>query len=65
VRYEVEDGSKVRFWHDVWHGEQPLKFSFLELFFIAYVKDAWVANYIQFRIGNIYRNTIFARPVHD
>jgi hypothetical protein len=28
VRYEVGDGSKVRFWHDVWCGEQPLKFSF-------------------------------------
>jgi hypothetical protein len=23
VRYDVGDGSKVLFWHDVWCGEQP------------------------------------------
>jgi hypothetical protein len=28
VRYKVEDGSNVRFWHNIWCGEQPLKFSF-------------------------------------
>ena len=28
VRYEVVDGFKVLFWHDVWCGEQPVKVSF-------------------------------------
>jgi hypothetical protein len=27
VRYEVRDGSTMRFWHDLWCGEQPLKLS--------------------------------------
>jgi hypothetical protein len=27
VRYEVGDGYKVRFWHDLWFGEQPVKIS--------------------------------------
>jgi hypothetical protein len=31
VRYEVGDGSKVRFWHDLWCGEQPLNISYLDL----------------------------------
>lgn len=39
VRYEMGGGSKVRFWHDLRCGEQPLKFSFPELFIIACFKD--------------------------
>jgi len=41
VRYEVGDGSKVLFWHDVWCGELPLKTLFSELFLIACGKDGW------------------------
>lgn len=62
---EVGDGSKVRFWHDVWCGEQSLKFSFTELFTIALGKDEWVANHMQFGNGNIHWNILFTRPVHD
>jgi hypothetical protein len=47
VRYEVGDGSKVLFWHDVWCGEQPLKNLFPELFTIACDKDVWVAETMQ------------------
>jgi hypothetical protein len=65
VTYEVGDGSKVLFWHDVWYGEQPLKVSFLELFTIACGKDAWVADNMQLQNRNIHWNIIFARPVHD
>jgi hypothetical protein len=35
VRYELGDGFKVLFWHDVWYGELPLKVLFPELFTIA------------------------------
>jgi len=31
VRYEVGDGSRELFWHDVWCGDSPLKLIFLEL----------------------------------
>jgi hypothetical protein len=31
VRYEVGDGFTVRFWYDLWCGEQSLKFSYSEL----------------------------------
>jgi hypothetical protein len=40
VRYEIENGSKVLFWHDLWCGEIPLKTLFSELFLIASGKDA-------------------------
>ena len=35
TRFEVEDGSKVSFWHDVWFGVLPLKGVFSKLFCIA------------------------------
>jgi hypothetical protein len=47
VRYEVGDGSKVLFLHDVWCGELPLKTFFPELFLIACGKDAWVEENMQ------------------
>jgi hypothetical protein len=47
VRYEIENGSKVLFWHDVWCGEIPLKTLFPELFLIASGKDAWVEENMQ------------------
>jgi hypothetical protein len=52
VRYEVGDGTKIRFWHDLWCGDQPLKESFSELFSIACCKEAWVADHLQFSNGN-------------
>jgi hypothetical protein len=65
VIYEVGDGSKVRFWHDLWCGEQSLKISYSDLFSIARCKDAWVADHMQFRNGNLQWNIFFTRPVHD
>jgi hypothetical protein len=28
TRLEEEDGSKVRFWQDLWYGDMPLRMSF-------------------------------------
>jgi hypothetical protein len=44
----VGDGSRVRFWHDLWCGEQPLKISYPDLFSITHFKDAWVVDHVQF-----------------
>jgi hypothetical protein len=35
VSFEVRDGSRVLFWHDVWCEELPLKLLFSELFTIG------------------------------
>jgi len=65
VRYEIGNGSKVLFWHDVWCGEIPLKTLFPELFLIARGKDAWVEENMQRQNGTILWNILFSRPVHD
>lgn len=44
IRYVVDDGSKIRFWHDLWNGETPLKERYSHLFLIARDKDAKVAD---------------------
>jgi len=59
VRYEVGDGSKVLFWHDVWCVELPLKTLFPELFLIACGKDAWVEENMQRQNGTILWNILF------
>jgi hypothetical protein len=47
VRYEVGDGSRVLFWHDVLCGNLPLKLLFPELFTIVCGKDKWVGEYAE------------------
>jgi len=64
VRNEVGEGSTVWFWHDLWCGEQPLKFSFPELFTIAHCKDVWMR--IVCNSGmETFMNIFFTKPVHD
>lgn len=46
INIEVGDGSRTRFWHDIWCGNHPLKDSFQELFGIARDRDALVANHM-------------------
>jgi hypothetical protein len=58
VKYEVGNGSNVSFWLDVWCGDVTLKISYPDLFSIACSKDAWVADNMQVREGNIHWNVI-------
>jgi hypothetical protein len=48
VRFEVGDRDKVRFWHDVWCGNQTLKATFLVLFNITHSKETLMADILQF-----------------
>ena len=65
LRYDIEDGSTVFFWHDVWCGERHLKFVFPELFNIACNKDAWVEEYMEAPNDLLHWNVMFIWPVHD
>jgi hypothetical protein len=47
VRYDIGDGTKVLFWHDVWCGESLLKLVHLALFNTTCNKDAWVKEYME------------------
>lgn len=48
ITLEVGDGTRIRFWGDVWYDDTPLKESFHELFRIARNKEALVASYMHF-----------------
>jgi hypothetical protein len=41
------DGSKIRFQHDLWCVDHPLKATFLELISIVRCKEALVVNHVQ------------------
>jgi hypothetical protein len=61
IRFEVGDGTRIRFWHDVWCGDQPLKESFLVLFHIARKKEAWVSDHMQIMNEEAHWNVPFCR----
>jgi hypothetical protein len=44
VRFEVGDGLRTKFWHDLWCENTVLKVAFPVLFGIACAKDALVAD---------------------
>ena len=46
TRFKMGDGSKISFCHDVWCGKQSLKAAFLELYSIAHLRDAFVADHL-------------------
>ena len=53
IQFEVRDGPGVKFWHDLWCRESPLKIYFLELFRISRNKKAYVATVMNFSKGPI------------
>jgi hypothetical protein len=65
LRFEVGDGSRTRFWHDLWCGDTVLKEVFSDLFGIARVKDASVADNMEILGGSIQWNVSFVREAHD
>jgi hypothetical protein len=42
-----------------------LKISYPNLFSIAWRKDAWVVDNLQFREGNMHWNVTFTKPIQD
>ena len=46
IRFELGDGSKIRFWRTSSVGSRPLKLVFLELFSLARFKDASAVDHL-------------------
>ena len=63
--FEIGDGIKVRFWHDLQCGDRALKEAFLCLYGIAYTNDASVVALLELFDGSTQWNVIFARTAHD
>lgn len=63
--FEVGDGVRMRFWHDLWCRNMVMKEVFPDLFGIARVKDAYVADNKEVLGGSIKWNWSFVRETHD
>jgi hypothetical protein len=64
-RFEVGDGPRTKFWHDMWCGDTVLKEAFPVLFGIARAKDASVADNLDLLGGSNQWSVSFSRKVHD
>jgi len=63
--FEVGDGSKVRFLHDLWCGDKTVKEAFHDLYGIACAKNASVVAHLELSGGSNQWNVSFARAAHD
>jgi hypothetical protein len=64
-KFDPGEGSKIRFWDDVWCGDRALKEAFSGLFSIARFKEASIANNVEHSSGSIQWNIQFTQLIHD
>jgi hypothetical protein len=55
-KYDVGEGSKIRFWDDVWCGDRALKEEYPGLFSIARLKEASIADNMECSSNSIQWN---------
>lgn len=65
LQFDVCDGTRVKFWHDIWCGDCPLKVVFPELFSVSCVKDFLVAKVLHLSNGVPHWDVRLSRPVQD
>ena len=65
LKFEVGDGTHIRFWDDVWCMDGTLKAAFPELYRIAWVQAAFVGDNFQYRGGFVYWDVTFSRLAQD
>jgi hypothetical protein len=65
TRLILGNGSRIRFWDNVWCGKVPLKVAFPVLYDIACDKDALVADHLVVGSGSYQWDVRFFRAAHD
>ena len=65
IQYDVGDGTRVKFWDDVWCGDCPLKEAFLDLYNISRSRDASVSEVMRCANGRISWDMQFHCLVND
>jgi hypothetical protein len=64
-KFDVGEGSKIRFWEDIWCGDRALKEEYPGLFSIARLKEASIAENMEHSSNSIQWNIQFTRLIHD
>ena len=59
------DGTKTKFWLDIWCGSCSLKDGYPELFHIARNKDALVVDHMHYQNGAVSWVLNFTQPAQD
>jgi hypothetical protein len=65
ISFEIGDGSKVSFWHDVWCGDRPLKVMYPDIFAISSSPDALVADLLSCHNDIPHWDLTFIRNIQD
>ena len=65
IQLQIGNGTKVKFWYDVWYGDNPLSMCFPDLFRISNDKEAYVADLMQFSNRVLFWDFEFLREIHD
>ena len=65
LRYDVGDGTRVKFWDDMWCRDRSLKEAFPELYNISRTRDASVFEVMCYSNGRIFWDLQFRRLVND
>jgi hypothetical protein len=65
LRFEVGDVSHIRFWHDLWCGDRPLKLCYPALYAIARSPDAWEGDNLSVVGGVVHWNVLFKCYAQD
>ncbi|RVW94842.1 putative ribonuclease H protein [Vitis vinifera] len=63
--FVVGNGKRIKFWKDIWCGDEPLCVSFPSLFALAVSKDAWVKDVWRCNEGVGSWSPLFSRPFND
>ncbi|RVW49843.1 Glycoprotein 3-alpha-L-fucosyltransferase A [Vitis vinifera] len=63
--FVVGNGKRIKFWKDIWCGDEPLCVSFPSLFALAVSKDAWVKDVWRCNEGGGSWSPLFSRPFND
>ena len=65
LQFDVGDSSRLKFWHDMWCGDSPLKVVFPKLFNICLNMESSVAELMQLSNGVTHWDVHFSRLVQD
>jgi hypothetical protein len=65
ARFEVGNGVRTKFWYALWCGDAILNEAFPDLFSMAQVKDASVADNMEVLSGSTQWNVSFVKEAHS